>query len=142
MLEGMSEAEIEDPMETALRLGLAEREAILRSAEPYLKAAEMARAIGTSTRAVYDRVRKGKLLAIKINHLWKLPAWQVKDGRLLPGLEDALAELGEDTDIAAVFFFESPNIFLDERTPREALLAGQPELVLGAAQVFDKQGAR
>jgi putative toxin-antitoxin system antitoxin component (TIGR02293 family) len=117
MLEGMSEAEIEDPMETALRLGLAEREAILRSAEPYLKAAEMARAIGTSTRAVYDRVRKGKLLAIKINHLWKLPAWQVKDGRLLPGLEDALAELGEDTDIAAVFFFESPNIFLDERTP-------------------------
>ena len=109
-----------------MRLGLAEREAILRSAGPYLTPAKMARTIGISTAAIYDRTRKGKLLATKIKYSRRLSAWQVKHGRLLPGLEDALVAWAR-RDFPRVFSFESPNIFLDERTPRGALLAGQPE---------------
>jgi hypothetical protein len=123
-------------------LGLAEREAILKSSGPYLSLEEAGKALGISKQAAHGKLTKGKLLGIMIKDQWKLPAWQFRDSGVVDGLEEILGALNAESALGKLTFFETPNIYLDERTPKEALLKRQSALVLSTAASFGQQGAR
>lgn len=132
----MSDANNEDPIKTALRLGMAEREDILRSARLY----DSVRNGACNWNFYQGRLRsraEGRAFGYKSQSFMEASFLATQGWQAPPGL----AALGTNTDLAAMVFFESPNIHLDEQTAKEALLAGEPELVLGAAHVFGKHGA-
>ncbi len=74
-------------------------------------AGQMATLLGISRQAVDQRRRAGTLLGFRDKgREYLYPAWQVRDGRPLPGLERVLATLnaGEHDPKSQVIFFLSP----------------------------------
>lgn len=134
--------DVDVDMINAQVLGLEERDKILKSSGPYLSLEELGKVLGVSKQAAHNKVTKGALLGIMIKDQWRLPAWQIKDGEILPGLAAVLNVLSHETALAKLAFFETPNIYLHEQTPRQTLLQGKADRVLKAALNFGEQGAR
>jgi hypothetical protein len=129
-------------LNAAFRRGRARYRALLETSGPNLAPEVMGKAIGASTQTVYDRIKRGKLVAVSVADEWKLPAWQVRDRRLIPGFERTLTALGERSQVARFLFFEIPNIFLNEQSPRTALLTGEYEFVIRVVKADGEQMAR
>jgi hypothetical protein len=111
----------------------ATREAILKDA----LTADAVAAFLSRTRYVIDRLRQsGALLAIKDGRFFRFPRWQFdetsKDG-LLPGFERALKIMDASVLRKAAWFIR-PNIHFKNRTPIEALRAGEVERVCQEAK--------
>lgn len=122
--------------------GLGVRERILKANAPFLKLMEAARVLTMSKAGAHERLIKGRLLGIKIKDEWHLPAWQFSDGDLIDGLAPVLEKLEGQAELARAGFFVLPNSLLEERTPREALEAGDWKPVVAAAAAFGTQAAR
>jgi len=140
--EQSKDIDLKVEMIKAMSLGMEEREKILESSGPYLSLEEAGKALGVTKQAAHSKIAKGTLLGIKIKDEWRLPAWQLRDGEIIGGLAEVLNVLNGETALAKLGFFETPNIYLGEQTPKEVLLQGQVDAVLKAALAFGEQGAR
>lgn len=93
---------------------------------------------GVSRQAVSQRVRAGRLLALRTaNGRLVYPLWQFRLGALLPGLPEVLSAAGLDAErpttgwtIASWLATEDPEL---GGAPRDLLAAGRVEPVLAAA---------
>ena len=110
----------------------ASRHALLGGAVP---ASEVARLLGVSRQTVYERARKGTLLAVEEGDARRFPAWQFDpEGPrgIVAGLPDVLRALPVSSYARALWLMR-PNPTFEGRTPLETLKAGERERVLSLA---------
>lgn len=103
---------------------------ILGSEGGVVTAGQMATLLGISRQAVDQRRRAGTLLGFRDKgREYLYPAWQVRDGRPLPGLERVLAILreGEHGAKSQLVFFLSPDVVPDDARPLDLLRSGSAE---------------
>ena len=103
-----------------------------------LSATEVAEMLGTSRQTPHDRVQAGTLLAVKDNGRLLFPAWQFdadqSDG-VLGGLADVLRALCVPmTGLATAKWFVTPKPDLGDRSPVQALSAGDVDSVVAEAE--------
>lgn len=105
-------------------------------------AAEVATLLNISIEQVETRRKAGSLLAVLLggrDHFY--PSWQFRDGRLIPGLEEALEDLRNHDPWAKLWFFLSGDFRLEGATPLEELRRGNVEKVRAAASAYGEHGA-
>jgi Protein of unknown function (DUF2384) len=101
-------------------------------------APEVARLIGAKTRqAAHDRLRAYRMLAVYDAGAWRFPMWQfdpeAPEG-VLNGLPAVLRELAELDPYRRLQWLTTPQPELDNRTPAEALRAGEQRAVVMLAR--------
>jgi hypothetical protein len=132
------------PIDKAAVRGLLERQKLLSQEGGLMTGADLGRLFRPSiTRQAVDlRRNKRELLALEdgAGH-FGYPAWQVHEGRALPGLAPALAALDSEDPLAAVLFYLDPDPRLDGKRPLDAARAGEGELVTRLALTFGEHGA-
>lgn len=120
---------------------------ILRSEGGVVTASQMGKLLGISRQGVDQRRRAGKILGFRdTGREYLYPAWQVRDGKPLPGLERVLAALraGEHDGKAQFLFFLPGRARLDGRSALDVLREGSPTGIADvelAARGYLEQGA-
>lgn len=130
----------------ALQRGRAAKARLLAAEGGCVSAGSMAELLGISRQAVDKRRAAGQLLALRDREGadWLYPLWQLQAGSVVPGLERvlrALLDAKHDGWAALVFFLES-EVADGQRTPLEALHAGDEQAVLHAASMYGEHGAK
>jgi hypothetical protein len=124
----------DDPLAPARARGERAKRELLAAQGEMLDAAEVADRLGLTTAAVEGRRKRGLLLALPLDDgSWAFPAWQFAGHDLLPGLEDALRDLGVNSPWSRVAFFLSGDLRLDGQTPLAILMQGDIDAVRDAA---------
>jgi hypothetical protein len=130
-----------DPLAAAKARGIEKQRDLLAAEGGAVGVDELASALRISRQAVDKRRRAGKLLALpRGGHRWVFPAWQVARGRTVPGLEEVLSALGGHDPWSALIFFLTPDRLLNNRSPLQALRAGDRAAVVRAAERYGEQG--
>jgi hypothetical protein len=114
--------------------GFALRRALL---ERTITARQVAELLGTTRQTPHDRVAAATLLAIKDRGQLRFPTWQFDpdgpDG-VRTGLPRVLKALSLKSDLGRLRWFESPKAQLGQRSPIDALRAGDVDAVVAEAQ--------
>lgn len=132
----------DDPLAMARLRGIAARKRLLEAEGGTLGAQEVASLLHVSRQAVYKRYRAGKLLALDCGrHGVAFPAWQLGPDGVLPGLEEALAALGDLDPWMKLAFFLEDNAATGGKPPLAALRRGKLKDVLRAAELHGEHGA-
>ena len=109
----------------------ATREALV--ADSY-STAEVATLLGVSAAAVKKRLGKGGLIAFKHKEDWRYPRWQFDGARVIATTIAVWKVLPDRHDVAGlVRWFTLPSRQLADRTPLQAILAGDIDPVIDAA---------
>lgn len=101
-----------------------------------LTAPQVADLLGTSRQTPHDRARSGSLLAVLDRGQLRFPRWQF-DPSGPDGVVSGLPELIRALDVsplAKVSWLTRPSPFLEDRTPLDALRAGDRDRALDAAR--------
>jgi hypothetical protein len=97
-----------------------------------------------SRQAVQQRVRRGTLIGLPLNQTTTVyPIWQFSEksrDRVLPGLREVLAALGNLDPWGRVIFFLGGEGRLDGERPLDTLRRGDIERVIEAARHYGEQG--
>jgi excisionase family DNA binding protein len=114
--------------------GFAERHRLLQGS---LSVAEVAELLQVGRQTPHDRVKAGRLLAVRENGRLVFPDWQFDpdgpDG-VLEGFADVLHALqGPLSPLGRIRWFLRPKVLLNGKTPVEALLAGQAHEAIAEA---------
>ncbi len=101
--------------------------------ETSLTASETAGRLGLDPSRIRQLLAARKIYGLQVKGAWKIPAFQLDRGRLLPGLEEVVPSLAGDLHPVAVYrWFTTPSPDLTPEdldralSPREWLLAGYP----------------
>jgi hypothetical protein len=95
---------------------------------------QMAEVLGISAAAVTKRRTKNMLVAFRHQGDWRYPRWQIAGSDVLPGIVSAWRALPDRHDtLGLVKWFTLPARQLGDRTPLEAIRAGDVEDVVDAA---------
>lgn len=120
---------------TSLKRYFDKREELLRNS---LTATEVANLLGTTRQTPHDRFKNKSLLAVKDNGVWKFPLWQfdpsASDG-VIAGLPEVLKAF-EGSEFTKLNWLTSPNPYLNNLTPVEALKQGQKAKVIKEAKAL------
>jgi len=110
------------------------------------KSTEVATLLGVTRTTVGSYLKKRILLGIPSGSSTAYPACQFEDGKVVPGMADVLAVLenNEVTGMGAFLFLVGNNDSIKanstgHETPLEALIAGDKDLVMGAANAYMTQ---
>ncbi len=125
-----------DPLAEARLRGLRMKHELLQREGGVLSASEIAEVLGITRQAIIKRVKAKTLLALQTaKHGYSFPVWQLVEGEVLPGLADVLACLEPTMGpwMTLAFFLEG-HVALDDRSPLQALRAGDLEGPLRAAR--------
>ncbi len=133
----------EGPLAGAKLRGLRYREKMLTAEGGTLSSQAVAGILKISRQAVDKRRQAGRLIGLSTGRRgYAYPAWQFDaEHGTLPGLEDVLDDLSSHDPWMQVSFMLNSNAYLDDRTPLEALRAGELNPVRRAAQAFGEHGA-
>lgn len=135
--ESLAAVGMQEPLAAARLRGLEAKRRLLEAEGGTLSTAEAARLLRVSRQAVDRRRTEGKLLALALGKKgYYYPAWQFD----LPGMPSVLAALAGRDPWEQLSFFLNPSEGLGDRTPIEALRAGQLPDVLQAATAYAEQG--
>lgn len=125
-----------DPLARARAAGSEVRRRLLEAEGGVCPGAELAQLLGVSPRNVEDMRRARKLIAVRTPEgEWLYPVWQVRDGRVLEGIERLVAIMWEDADLMRLGFVLSPNDALWQQRPLDLLRRGEIAPVLEAAEL-------
>jgi hypothetical protein len=140
--ELLDDLEAAEPLAPAFIRGIEASRRLIDENGGALTAIQAAEIVGISRQMVDRRRSAGKLLAVTTGrHGYRYPVWQFDDSGVLPGLEDVLKVLAHEDEWMQVAFFVSRNPRLEDRTPIDALKAGELDAVLDAAAVYGEHGA-
>lgn len=127
-----SKADIAAGMVANLRKRFEGRQAVVAAS---VSRAEVAQLLGTSKQAVTDYLETHRLVGFKQGRRWLIPAWQLDpetERGVLPGL-DLLLAVFPDGVVALSRWVNRPSEQLNGHTPRELLVKGDIDPVIGAA---------
>lgn len=126
----------------AARLRGLDRIAQLRkAAEPVLQLAEVCAILGLSREAILRKVGRKQILALPNDRHRVFPAFQFRDGGLLPGIAEVLSCLDTASPFVALSFFLGRNSDWDGQCAVDLLRAGNVEPVLAQARTFLQHGS-
>lgn len=133
----------ERELEPELEAGIAALEAeddLIRRAGGLRETKWVAQYLAISPKSVAAKARRNELLAIARGDRNLYPAFQFRDGQVVPGLREVLQALPLTNGWSRLSFLLTPDPGLDDRTPLEALQTGR-DAVLTLAASADAQGA-
>lgn len=126
----------DDPLLEARAQGAAAKQWLIEAEGGLRPGADLAAMLGISRQAVDKRRKAGALIALELGRRgYGYPAWQVHQGRSLPGLSRVISALPDDTPLMRMAFLLGPNSWLDERRPLDLLRSGEVEPVIAAAEL-------
>jgi len=137
---GISSDAAEKKLHDARLRGLARMAQLRKAAEPCLESGQVCGLLGVSRETVRKKVDRKQLLALPKGGDRVFPAFQFKDGGVVPGLSDALVALATDSPFVALSFLLSRGPDFNGRTAIEALQAGDREAVVLQAKSFLRHG--
>ena len=120
--------------------GLARMAQLRKAAEPCLETGQVCALLGVSRETVRKKVDRKQLLALPKGGDRVFPAFQFREGDLVPGLSEVLVSLETDSPFVALSFLLSRSPDFDNRTAIDALQAGDMEPVVLEAKGFLKHG--
>jgi choline dehydrogenase-like flavoprotein len=126
----------------ALRRGRRAMSEALKAEGGTLSGQELAALLGVSPRIIEERRAAGQLLALEVGrHGERYPAWQVREGKLLPGMEEILALLPQHDPFARVCFFVRGTPWLSGERPLDRLRrGGDLDPLRRAARTYGEHG--
>lgn len=129
-----------DPLSAARLKGMQVKRKLLYGDGHPLTSEEVASLLHLTRQAIDKRRKKGQLLAVSLGRRGYLyPIWQFHEDKVLPGIEQVLAELETSDPWSQLIFFTTGNIRLDGATPLECLQAGDIDRIVRAASCYGKQ---
>jgi hypothetical protein len=137
---GIPTSAAEKKLHDARLRGLARMAQLRKAAEPCLESGRVCGLLGVSRETVRKKVDRKQLLALPKGGDRVFPAFQFKDGDVVPGLSEVLAALETDSPFVALSFLLSRSPDFSDRTAIEALQAGDREAVVLEAKRFLKHG--
>lgn len=132
---------VEDSFGLARMRGLTAKLEILNEVGPMLALQQAADVLGVTRQAVHKRLQNQSLLGIKYQEEIRIPAWQIRDAEVVPGIAGVLKAL-DTTDWGKLLFLHTENMQLQGRKPKDLLLEGKADLVAQLALQFGEQGAK
>ncbi len=137
-----SAQDVNDPLAAAKQRGREAKARILAAEGGTLSAEQAAQRLDIRIRAVEERRRAGRLIALPLDRrTWVYPAWQFVDGGILPGLELVLDDMIVKDCWMQTAFFLSGDPRLHGATPLAELRRGRVEEVRHAARLYGEHGA-
>jgi len=134
-----AEQEIDPDLRGALA-SLGGEEDLVRRAGGLKDSDWVAKYLSIHPKSVAAKARRNELLAVTRGDRNLYPAFQFKNGRVIPGVRDILAVLQLRNGWSRLSFFLTPDPGLDDRSPIESFET-DPEAILGLAATVDTQGA-
>lgn len=132
---------VEDSFRLAKMRGQAAKLDILDQVGPMLRLQEAAELLGVTKQAVHKRLQSQSLFGIKYQEELRIPAWQIRDAEVVPGIAGVLKSL-DTTDWGKLLFLHTENMQLQGRKPKDLILEGKGESVAQLALQFGEQGAK
>jgi hypothetical protein len=114
---------------------------LLDEAGPMVTAGQAAEALGISKQAVHKRLQSGTLFGIMSKGEFRIPAWQIREGEVVPGISEVLRNL-DTTEWGKMLFFHSENMQLEGHRPMDLILGGDVKAVAAVAALFGEEGAK
>jgi hypothetical protein len=131
----------EKPLHEARLRGLARMAELRRMAEPVLETGEVCSLLGVSRETVRKKVDRRQVLALPKGGDRVFPAFQFRDGEILPGIAPVLAALDTDSPFVILSFLLSPNERFGGQSACDLLGKGDWEPVLTEARLFLEHGS-
>src|SRR5271165_2608459 len=132
---------VEDSFRLARMRGETAKLEILNEVGPMLGLQQAAGLLSVSKQAVHKRLQNQSLFGIKYQEEIRIPAWQIRDAEVVPGIAGVLKAL-DTTDWGKLLFLHTENMQLHGRKPKDLILEGRGELVAQLALQFGEQGAK
>jgi hypothetical protein len=132
---------VEDSFRLAKMRGQAAKLNILNQVGPMLGLQEAADLLGVTKQAVHKRLQSQSLFGIKYQEELRIPAWQIRDAEVVPGIAGVLKSL-DTTDWGKLLFLHTENMQLQGRKPKDLILEGKGESLAQLALQFGEQGAK
>ena len=137
---GISADVTEKALLNARLCGLARMADLRKSAEPVLETGQVCALLGVSRETIRKKVDRNQLLALPKGGDRVFPAFQFKDGDVVPGLGAVLAALETDSPFVALSFLLSHNPSFGGKSASELLQTGDLDPVLVEARNFLNHG--
>jgi hypothetical protein len=131
----------DNAFELARLRGEASKLELLEEAGPLLTPSQVAGALGKTKQAVHKRLQSGSLFGLINKGEFRIPAWQIREREVVPGIAQVLKNL-DTTPWGKMLFLHSENMQLGDRRPADLILAGDIDLVAQVAASFGEQGAK
>lgn len=138
---GTSADATEKKLNEARLCGLTRMAGLRKEAEPCLETGQVCELLGVSRETIRKKVDRQQLLALPKGGDRVFPAFQFKDGNIVPGLGEVLAALDTDSAFVALSFLLSKSPHFSNRTAMEALQAGEAEDVILEARSLFQHGS-
>jgi hypothetical protein len=132
---------VEDSFRLARMRGETAKLEILNEVGPMLGLQQAAELLSVSKQAVHKRLRNQSLFGIKYQEEIRIPAWQIRDAEVVPGIAAVLKAL-DTTDWGKLLFLHTENMQLQGRKPKDLILEGKANSVAQLALQFGEQGAK
>ena len=121
--------------------GLRQMAELRTQAGPCLETGEVCSLLGVSRETVRKKVDRRQILAIPKGGDRVFPAFQFKDGDVIPQFHEVLQSLGEIAPFVALSFLLSANPSFGGKTALELLHAGNAAPVISEARAFLNHGS-
>jgi hypothetical protein len=128
-------------LEVARLRGEVSKLELLEAAGPMLTIGQVAEALGKTKQAVHKRLQSGSLFGIMSKGEFRIPAWQIREREVIPGIGKVINHL-DTTGWGKMLFLHSENMQLGGRRPMDLILAGDADSVAAVASSFGEQGAK
>jgi hypothetical protein len=138
---GVSTEVTEKKLHEARLRGLSRMIELRKAAEPVLETGQVCSLLGVSRETIRKKVDRRQLLALPKGADRVFPAFQFKDGDVVPGLAAVLSALESDSPFIALSFLLSKNPAFEGKSAAELLQAGEVEPVLAEARGFLEHGS-
>ena len=139
-IEALGSDKTEEQLSKARLRGLKRMAELRKAAEPVLETGEVCALLGMSRETIRKKVDRKQILALPKGGDRVFPAFQFKEGDVLPGMAEVLQALESDSPFLALSFLLSRNADLNGRTALDLLQRGDVEPVLAEARTFLKHG--
>ena len=133
---------VENDFHQARLRGLARIAELRKMAEPCLETGAVCKLLGVSRETIRKKVDRKQLLALPKGSEDRLfPAFQFKEGEVLPGIREVLEVLPTDSPFVALSFLLSRSPLFRNKTALEALKAGMVKEVVSEAGSYLEHGS-
>ena len=138
---GISADVVEKDLHEARLRGLERMAQLRKAAEPALETGEVCALLGVSRETIRKKVDRKQLLALPKGGDRVFPAFQFREGDVLPGIAEVLSALNTDSPFVALSFLLSKNPDWNGKSACELLQLGRVATVVTEARDFLDHGS-
>ena len=138
---GISTDAVEKDLHAARLRGLERMVQLRKAAEPVVETGEVCALLGVSRASIRKKVDRKQLLALPKGGDRVFPAFQFREGAVLPGIAEVLSALDTDSPFVALSFLLGKNRDWNGKSASELLQSGNVAAVVTEARSFLNHGS-